>query len=251
MRKILLATFLAAGIAGPAFAAGETPKPPPQEWSFGGLFGTVDPAAAQRGFQVYKEVCSTCHGLYHVAYRNLTEIGFTEDEVKAIAAQATVKDGPNDEGAMFERPGRPSDKFARPFPNEKAARATNNGAYPPDLSLMTKARPDGANYVHALLVGYEQPPAGATLGDGMNWNKYFPGHQIAMAPPLSENQVTYSDGTPASVDQMAKDVVSFLAWTAEPEMEDRKRTGIKVILFLLVLTGLLYAAKRKIWAAVH
>jgi ubiquinol-cytochrome c reductase cytochrome c1 subunit len=162
-----------------------------------------------------------------------------------------VRDGPNDEGEMFERPGRPSDKFHRPFANEKAARAANNGAYPPDLSLIVKARPDGANYLYGLLTGYSEAPAGVAMGEGMNYNKYFPGHQIAMPPPLSENSVTYSDGTPASVDQMSKDLTTFLAWTAEPELEDRKRTGIKVILFLLVLTGLLYAAKRKIWAAVH
>ncbi|BBK40768.1 cytochrome c [Allostella vacuolata] len=251
MRKFLLATVLAAGLAGPAFAAGDAPKPPAQDWSFGGLFGTFDRASAQRGFQVYKEVCSACHGAYHLAYRNLAAIGFNEDEVKGIAAGVTVRDGPNDEGEMFERPGRPSDKFARPFANEKAARAANNGAYPPDLSLMTKARPDGANYVHGLLTGYAPPPAGVTMGEGMNYNKYFPGHQIAMAPPLNENGVTYSDGTPASVDQMARDVTTFLAWAAEPEMEERKKTGIKVILFLLVLTGLLYATKRKIWAAIH
>lgn len=251
MRKFLLATVLAAGIAGPALAAGEAPKPPSVDWHFGGLFGTVDLAAAQRGFQVYKEVCSACHGVYHLSYRNLADIGFNEEEVKALAAQATVKDGPNDEGTMFDRPGRPSDKFARPFPNEKAARASNNGAYPPDLSLIIKARENGADYVHGLLTGYESPPAGVKMGDGMNYNKYFPGHQIAMAPPLSDNQVTYSDGTPASVDQMAKDVVNFLSWAAEPEMEQRKRTGIKVILFLLIFTGILYAAKRKIWANLH
>ncbi|MCC7272697.1 MAG: cytochrome c1 [Alphaproteobacteria bacterium] len=250
MRKILLATLLAAGIAGPA-AAAESPKAPAQEWSFGGLFGTLDLASAQRGFQVYKEVCATCHGLYHLSYRNLGDIGFNEEEVKAIAAQATVRDGPNDQGEMFDRPGRPSDRFVRPFANEKAARATNNGAYPPDLSLITKARADGPNYIYGLLTGYGDPPPGTVMGEGMNWNKYFPGHQIAMPPPLTANGVTYSDGTPSSVEQMAKDLVTFLAWSAEPEMEQRKRTGVKVILFLLVLTGLLYAVKRKVWAAVH
>ena len=251
MRTFLLAAALATGLAAPALAAGDAPKPPAQDWSFGGLFGTFDRAAAQRGFQVYKEVCAACHGVYQISYRHLAAIGFNEDEVKAIAAQATVRDGPNDEGEMFERPGRPSDKFHRPFANEKAARAANNGAYPPDLSLIVKARPDGANYLHGLLTGYSEAPAGVAMGEGMNYNKYFPGHQIAMPPPLSENSVTYSDGTPASVDQMSKDLTTFLAWTAEPELEDRKRTGIKVILFLLILTGLLYAAKRKIWAAVH
>lgn len=250
MRATAFALALLAGIAGPAGAA-EAPKAPAQEWSFGGLFGTFDRAAAQRGFQVYKEVCAACHGAYHLSYRHLRDIGFSEDEVKGIAAQATVRDGPNDEGQMFERPGRPSDKFVRPFPNEKAARFANNGAYPTDLSLITKARADGANYLFALLTGYSDPPPGVVMGDGMQYNKYFPGHQIAMPPPLNANQVTYSDGTAASVEQMAKDVVTFLSWSAEPEMETRKRTGVKVILFLLVLTGLLYAVKRKIWAAVH
>ncbi|MGE0716316.1 MAG: cytochrome c1 [Alphaproteobacteria bacterium] len=250
MRKTLLAAAVALLTAAPAMAA-EAPKPPAQDWSFGGLFGTLDRAAAQRGYQVYKEVCAACHGMYHLNYRNLGEIGFNEDEVKAIAAQATVRDGPNDQGELFDRPGRPSDRFARPFPNEKAARAANNGAYPPDLSLIVKARADGANYLYGVLTGYGEPPAGVHMGEGMNWNRYFPGHQIAMPPPLNQNGVTYADGTAASIEQMAKDVTTFLAWSAEPEMEERKRTGIKVILFLLVLTGLLYATKRKVWAAVH
>ena len=152
---------------------------------------------------------------------------------------------------MFQRPARPSDRFRKPFANENAARAANNGAAPPDLSLMIKAREDGANYVYALLTGYGEPPADMKMADGMNYNKHFPGGQIAMAPPISEGVVEYVDGTKATMEQVSRDVVAFLAWAAEPEMEARKRLGVKVILFLLVLTGMLYAVKRKVWADVH
>jgi ubiquinol-cytochrome c reductase cytochrome c1 subunit len=169
----------------------------------------------------------------------------------ALAAEVEVTDGPNDQGEMFQRPGRPSDRFPSPFPNEQAARAANNGAAPPDLSLMVKARAGGADYIHALLTGYSDPPQGVTLMEGMHYNKYFPGHQIAMPPPLNPDQVTYADGTKATVEQMAHDVSAFLAWAAEPELEARKRLGLKVVLFLLILTGLLYVAKRKIWSDVH
>jgi ubiquinol-cytochrome c reductase cytochrome c1 subunit len=222
-----------------------------QSWSFDGLFGTFDRAAAQRGFQVYKEVCSTCHAVSLLAYRNLAALGFNEDEVKAIAADVKVQDGPNDQGEMFERPGRPSDFFVKPFANEKAARANNNGAYPPDLSLITKARKGGADYVYSILNGYGDPPPGVTVADGMNYNKYFAGHQIAMPQPLQPNQLTFADGTAASLPQEAHDVVTFLSWAAEPELEARKRIGLETILFLIVLTGMLYAVKRKVWAAVH
>jgi ubiquinol-cytochrome c reductase cytochrome c1 subunit len=222
-----------------------------QSWSFDGLFGTFDRAAAQRGFQVYKEVCSTCHAVSLLAYRNLAALGFNEDEVKAIAADVKVQDGPNDQGEMFERPGRPSDFFVKPFANEKAARANNNGAYPPDLSLITKARKGGADYVYSILNGYGDPPPGVTVADGMNYNKYFAGHQIAMPQPLQPNQLTFADGTAASLPQEAHDVVTFLSWAAEPELEARKRIGLETILFLIVFTGMLYAVKRKVWAAVH
>jgi ubiquinol-cytochrome c reductase cytochrome c1 subunit len=225
-------------------------------WSFDGPFGTFDRAALQRGFQVYKEVCSSCHALSLLFYRNLGGPGgpgFGEDEVKAIAAGYKVQDGPNDQGEMFERAGRPSDPFVKPFPNEKAARAGNNGAYPPDLSLITKAREGGANYVYSILNGYGDLPQGFKLNEGMNYNKYFAAgeHQIAMPQPLQPNQVTYSDGTQASLQQEAHDVVTFLAWASEPELEARKRIGLESILFLIVLTVLLYAVKRKVWAAVH
>lgn len=251
MKKLLFGAcavvLLASTISG-VHAAGESIKPPPQKWSFQGLFGTFDRAALQRGFQVYNETCSVCHSLRLVAYRNLMEIGFTEDQVKKIAAAKEVADGPNDEGEMFQRPARPSDKFVKPFPNEQAARAANNGAYPPDLSLIVKARVGGADYLHALLTGYKEPPADVKMGDGMSYNVYFAGSQIAMAPPLVEDGVEYADKTKATVAQMAQDVTTYLAWAAEPETEDRKRIGIKAILFLIVLTGMLYAIKRKVWA---
>ena len=172
----------------------------------------------------------------------------TEDQVKKIAAAKEVTDGPNDEGEMFQRPARPSDKFVKPFPNEQAARAANNGAYPPDLSLIVKARVGGADYLHALLTGYKEPPADVKMSEGMYYNVYFPGNQIAMAPPLAEGVVEYADKTKATVSQMAHDLTTFLAWAAEPETEDRKRIGIKAILFLIVLTGMLYAIKRKVWS---
>ncbi|MFN0044079.1 MAG: cytochrome c1 [Alphaproteobacteria bacterium] len=249
MRSMAFAAALT--LAASSAHASETAKIPKQNWSFGGIFGTFDRAQLQRGFTVYKNVCSACHGMNLIAYRNLTEIGFSEDEVKAIAAEYEVTDGPNDEGEMFQRPARPSDRLRKPFANENAARAANNGAAPPDLSLMIKAREDGANYVYALLTGYAEPPADMKMADAMSFNKHFPGGQIAMAPPISEGAVEYADGTSATVEQISRDVVAFLAWAAEPEMEARKRLGVKVILFLLVLTGMLYAVKRKVWADVH
>lgn len=254
-RKALTALALLGGlaVAQPALAAGEgAPEIPNRRFSFDGLFGTFDRASAQRGFQVYKEVCANCHAMKQLSYRHLRELGLSEAEVRAIAATVTVNDGPNDEGQMFERPGRPSDRFRSPFASEQAARAANNGAYPPDLSVIVKARENGADYLFALLTGYTDPPEGATLMEGMSYNTYFPGHQIAMAPPLTgEGQVEYHDQTPATVEQMAHDVVNFLAWAAEPEMELRKQMGVKIILFLTILGGLTYAVKRKIWAAAH
>lgn len=236
----------------PAQAAGDSPHPPERHWSFSGMFGTFDRAALQRGFQVYKEVCAACHSMRYVSYRDLVALGFNEDEVKAIAAGYEVQDkDANDKGELVNRPGRPSDRFVSPFPNEQAARAANNGAFPPDLSLMVKAREGGADYVHALLTGYANAPAGVTVPDGMNYNTYFPGHMIAMAAPLNDGAVTFADNTKATPAQMAEDVATFLAWTAEPEMEVRKRTGIKVVLFLFVLSGLLYAVKRKVWKGIH
>jgi ubiquinol-cytochrome c reductase cytochrome c1 subunit len=239
------------GLQASAALAVEATDAPARDWSFSGVFGQFDRGALQRGLQVYREVCSGCHGIQFIHFRNLAALGYDEDEIKAIAAEYTVEDGPNDEGEMFERPGRPSDRFPSPFPNDKAAAAANNGAVPPDLSLMTKARDDGPNYIHALLTGYEEPPEDFEVIEGTSYNVYFPGNQTAMAPPLFEDAVEYGDGTPATVEQMAADVTTFLAWAAEPELEERKRMGINVMLFLLVFTGVLYAVKRKVWAELH
>jgi ubiquinol-cytochrome c reductase cytochrome c1 subunit len=232
-------------------SAAEAPEPPHQNWSFEGPLGTFDRAALQRGYQVYKEVCSACHSMNQLYYRNLAALGFNDAEIKALAAEATVTDGPNDQGEMFERPGRPSDHFKAPFPNAKAASAANNGAAPPDLSLIIKALHGGSDFVYALLNGYTDPPAGVKVPDGMNYNVMFPGHMIAMPPPLSEGAVTFADGTAASVPQMAHDVVTFLTWASEPEMEQRKRIGLKVMAYLLLMAGVLFALKRKIWRDVH
>ena len=251
MRKFLLgaagAFLLGLGTA----TAAEGPALPSEHWSFEGVFGTFDRASAQRGFQVYQEVCSTCHGLYQLSYRDLAGIGFSPEEVRAIAAQKQVQDGPNDEGEMFQRPARPSDKFVKPFPNEQAARAANNGAYPPDLSMLVKARFHGPDYVYAILTGYKDAPADFKLGEGMNYNEFFPGHQIAMPKPLNDGAVTFADGTPNTVQAMARDVTTFLSWASEPTLEERHRTGVKVMLFLIVAAVVFYFLKRRIWADVH
>jgi ubiquinol-cytochrome c reductase cytochrome c1 subunit len=242
---------LAAAHAAPALAQStEAETPPALSWSFDGMFGSYDQAALQRGFQVFQNVCSACHASKYLAFRDLSALGYTPEQVKAIASGYTVQDGPNDQGEMFERPGIPSDHRPPPFPNDQASRASNNGALPPDLSLIAKAREHGADYIHAILAGYEDPPAGVTVPDGLYYNEYFPGHMIAMPPPLSDGAVTYADGTPATVPQMAADVSQFLMWLAEPRLEQRKETGVKALLFLVVLAGLLYAYKRKIWADV-
>ena len=255
LRGALGGVLVAGGLllaGGPALAAGEALPPPDTHFSFDGLFGSFDRASAQRGFQVYKEVCSNCHSMRQLFYRNLRELGLSDAEVRAIAATVQVNDGPNDEGQMFERPGRPSDRFRSSFTNEKAARAANNGALPPDLSVITKAREHGADYIHALLVGYADPPEDFQLMEGMNYNKYFAGRQIAMAPPLTgEGQVEFKDGTKGTVEQMATDVTTFLAWAAEPELESRKQMGVRIVLFLTILGGLTYAVKRKVWSDVH
>lgn len=248
---LALSLALGLGTGGTARAAGEAIQIPELEWSFEGIFGHFDRASAQRGLQVYVQVCSTCHGLKYIAFRNLMELGYTEDEASAIAAQFTVVDGPDDDGEMFERPAILSDYFPSPFPNDQAARASNGGALPPDLSLIVKAREDGANYVHAILTGYADPPADVELMAGMNYNEYFPGHQIAMAQPLYGDDVEYADGTPASIDQESIDLVQFLTWAAEPSLERRKETGLGVMIFLVVFTGVMFAFKKKIWRDVH
>jgi ubiquinol-cytochrome c reductase cytochrome c1 subunit len=231
---------------------------PREEWSFNGFFGKFDQAQLKRGFQVYKDVCSACHSMNLVSYRNLGQIGFTEDEVKDIAASVQVQDGPNDAGEMFERPGKPSDAFKAPFPNEQAARAANNGALPPDMSLLARSRAgkgftgyDGADYIHAILTGYKEAPADFKLGDGMNYNEYFRGHQIAMPQPLTDGAVTFADGAPNTLEDESRDVAAFLTWAGEPNLESRHLTGLKAVLFLVVFTLLFYAAKRKIWSRIH
>jgi ubiquinol-cytochrome c reductase cytochrome c1 subunit len=229
----------------------ETPEPVHIKWHHDGLFGTFDRASAQRGFQVYREVCSACHGLTFVAFRNLTDLGFSAEQIEALAAEYTVTDGPNDEGDMFERPARPSDPIPPPYPNPQAARVANGGALPPELSLITKARAGGTDYVYSILTGYEEPPADAQAPEGLHYNAYFPGHWIAMPPPLSDGAVTYADGTEATVPQMAEDVATFLTWAGEPTLEQRKQTGLKVTLFLIVFSGLTYATMRKVWSGVH
>ncbi|MGK9171523.1 cytochrome c1 [Inquilinus limosus] len=251
------ALWLALGADLPAARAQEEhpPAPPAQNWSFGGFFGTFDRASAQRGFQVYKEVCSTCHSMHLMSYRDLSGLGFSEDEVKAIAAEYKVADT-NDAGEPIERTALPSDRFHNPFPNDKAAAAANGGKVPPDLSLMAKARgsggeTDGPNYVFAFLTGFHDAPEGFQVPDGLNYNTYFPGHVTAMPNILTDGAVTYTDGTNATHEQMAWDVTNFLMWTAEPTMEERKHTGVKVILFLIIFAGLLYSVKRKVWASAH
>ena len=253
MRKLSIgvAAALLFGLQAGAALAAEGKELPERDWSFSGIFGQFDRGAMQRGLQVYREVCSGCHGLRFIAFRNLAALGYGEDEIKAIAADYSIVDGPDEEGEMFERPGRPADRFPSPFPNDKAAAASNNGAVPPDLSLIVKARTGGADYVHALLTGYAEPPEDREILEGQNYNLYFPGNVTAMAEPLFEDAVEYGDGTPATVERMATDVATFLAWAAKPEMEERKSMGIGVMLFLLVFTGVLYAAKRKVWADLH
>lgn len=335
--------FLITALMLPALVFASTGAKEPEQinWAFDGVLGKMDKPSVQRGLQVYKEVCAACHGLKRVPFRSLENIGLSEAEAKAFAAEYTVTDGPNDDGEMFDRPGRPSDKFPSPYANDKAARAMQNGALPPDLSLIIKARPDGANYVHALLNGYSEAPAysceevldgkcvkfkhlsevdakvaevtaekakeaeasdasdddknaadkdrakteeAATapveqtvgqlfrcsdiqhsesvdakgkktaietcveMGKTMHYNPYFPGKQIAMPAPLSDDQVTYQDDTKATREQMSRDVVNFLQWAAEPEMEARKRLGIKVIIFLASMTAFFWFTKKRIWS---
>ena len=242
--SFLLGSFSAA-------VAAEAEAPPSQDWSFSGWNGTVDRASAQRGLQIYLENCASCHSLSLVAYRNLGDLGFNEDEVKAIAANYFVTDGPDDFGDMFERPAIPSDRFVPPFANAQIARSANNGALPPDLSLITKARINGPDYVYALMLGYEEPPDGTEVMLGLSYNRYFPGNQIAMPQVIWEDGTVYADGTAATAEQQSWDVVNFLQWAGEPHMEARKRMGVKVVIYLLAFAGIMYAFKRKIWSKLH
>jgi cytochrome c1 len=235
-------------------APNEAPEIAHQSWSFSGPFGTYDNAQLQRGFQVYKEICSNCHSMRLLSYRNLGEPGgpeFPPKAVQALAAQVQITDGPNDKGEMFQRPGRPSDHFRSPFANDQLARLANGGALPPDLSVMAKAREGGPDYIYALLTGFTDPPAGFKLVQGMHYNKAFPGHQLAMPPPLSDGVVSYTDGTPKTLDNYARDVSAFLMWAAEPKLEERHQVGARVLLFLAIFAAIMYLAKRAVWARLH
>jgi cytochrome c1 len=274
---VLLLASLVFGVSS-ANAAGEAPKIPHQEWTFSGLTGYFDNEQLRRGYLVYKNVCSACHGMRLLYYRNLTEPGgpeFSEERVKEFAAEAQVTDGPNDEGEMFTRPGRLSDRFVSPYPNKKAAAAAQGGAYPPDLSVIAKARAiesseawyldpirwigdiltgyqeQGADYSYALLTGYHEAPEGVELNPGMYYNSAYPGHQIAMPSPLVEGIVDYPDGTAPTVENYSRDVTAFLAWAAEPKLEERKRMGLKVLIYLSILALLLYMSKRALWRNVE
>ena len=250
--KIFILFFLLFFYTSNLFAAESSTKSLPQhEWSFEGITGTFDRGALQRGYQVYSEVCSGCHSMKLLYYRDLIDIGFSEDQVKAIASEFTVIDGPNDEGEMFERDARPADRFVSPYLNDNEERANNNGAYPPDLSVITKAKKDGANYIYNLLLGYKDPPADMEVGEGMYYNIYMAGNQIAMPQPIYDESVDYADGTNNSAEQLAEDLVVFLTWAAEPELEVRKNLGIKVILFFIVLGFIIFLAKNHLWREVH
>jgi ubiquinol-cytochrome c reductase cytochrome c1 subunit len=241
----------AAVLALPARAEEDTVLPK-QSWSFDGPLGTINRAAAQRGFQVYNEVCSACHSMKYMDYRNLAQIGLTTAQIKAIAASKTVPGPLDDDGKPTTRPGLPSDQFVAPFPNDQAAKSANNGALPPDQSLLLNAREGGADYIYALVgLGYVDPPPGVKVPDGLYYNKYFPGHNIHMPPPLSDGAVTYADGTKATVQQEAHDVATFLYFTSNPENDERKRLGVRIVGFLALLTGVTYGVKKKIWSDVH
>ena len=237
-----------------ANAAGEQQEPLKVDWSFKSFFGKFDRASLQRGYQVYTEVCASCHSLKHLSYRNLAEKGgpeFTELEAKAIASNFEVTDGPNSDGEMFERPAKLSDKFVMPYANVQEAIAANGGAYPPDMSVLVKARSGGANYIYSVLMGYDEPPAGMELDDGVYYNKYMYGNKIKMANPLDDGIVEYNDGTEATIDQMSKDVVTFLTWAAEPHLETRHRIGFKVIVYLIILSILVYFSMKKICSRIE
>ena len=224
------------------------------DWSFKGLFGKFDRGALQRGYQVYTEVCASCHSMKYLSYRNLGEKGgpeFSEAEVKAIAASFEITDGPNADGEMFERPAKLSDKFVMPYDNVKAAQAANGGAYPPDMSVLVKARGGGVDYIYSLLQGYEEAPSGMTLDEGVHYNKYMYGNKIKMPKQLYDDLVTYNDGTLATPEQMAKDVVTFMAWSAEPHLEARHKIGFRALIYLFIITILVYFSMKKIWSRVE
>lgn len=251
MKKLILAAASALALAYLPTASQAAPAEGVEmlhvDWTWKGTFGKFDRLQLQRGLQVYREVCSSCHSLKYIAFRDLMALGYSEDQVKALALEyefPTI----DDEGSESTRKGIPADKFPKPYPNDKFARASNNGALPPDLSLITKARENGPNYVYSLMQGYEEPPAGFAMMEGLHYNKYFGGNQIVMNKPLNDGQVTYADGTAATVEQMSKDVVAFLHWAAEPKLEVRHATGFRVMIYVLIFTILAYFLKRRIWA---
>ncbi len=249
MKKVILAAAAATLVTLPLNAnAADAIPVPPQEWSFDGLLGTFDKQQLQRGFQVYREVCAACHGLKYIAFRNLEALGYSEAQIKALAEEYQIEDGPDEFGETFLRPGKASDYVPDPFPNEAVARMANGGALPPDLSLMTKARANGPDYVYNLMIGYVDPPADVELMAGMSYNKYFPGNQIAMGEQLFDDRVFYADGTAATKEQISKDVTAFLHWAAEPNLEARHSMGIKVMLYTLLFTVLAYLLKVRIWS---
>jgi len=251
MIQRLFAALVATLLAGPALAAGGDVALTKRDWSFNGPFGTFDKAAMQRGFQVYREVCAGCHSMQYIAFRNFADLGYNEAEIKAIAAEYDVEDGPNDEGEMFTRPGIPADRMPSPYPNDNAARAGNGGALPPDLSLIAKARANGPDYLYSLLIGYKEAPALMNVPDGMYYNDAYPGNLIAMPQPLYGDDVTYADGADASIEGSAADLTQFLMWAAEPKMEARKRIGVAVVFFLSIFVVLSVMAKRRVWADIH
>ncbi len=253
MRKVFLILLILLVTTNSANAHKATDEPiKTLKWTFEGALGYYDKASLRRGFQVYNEVCAACHSMNLLTYRKLKNIGYSEDEVKTIAATKTVHDGPNDEGEMFDRPGRPNDTFVAPYRNKQASMAANGGAYPPDLSLSAKAyeHSGGPNYIYSLLTGFQDAPDGFVLPEGKYYNRYYEGHVISMAPPLSDGIISYADGTAESVDQMARDVSNFLQWAAEPELEERKKMGFNFMVFLIFATIISYLLKKRIWSDV-
>ena len=253
--KIYFTTiFLTLSIQNITYSAGENYPLLKQDWSFKSFFGTFDRASLQRGYQVYTEVCASCHSLKYVSYRNLAEKGgpeFSIDQAKAIASNFEVTDGPNNDGEMFTRPAKLSDKFVMPYANDQEAKLSNGGAYPPDMSVLVKARAGGADYIYSVILGYEDPPEGMKLDDGVYYNKYMYGNKIKMPPQLYDDLVTYADGTPATPEQMAKDITTFLAWTAEPKLEERHKFGFRAIIYLVILTILVYFSMKRIWSRIE
>ena len=222
-----------------------------QNWSFEGIFGRYDNSTLQRGLQIYQEVCSACHGMKRLRFRELRDLGFTDDQIKQYAKTFEILDGPNELGEMFIRPGEPSDTFVSPYKNKEEAKVSFGGSYPPDLSLLTKAIKNGPDYIYSLLTGYEDPPKEFKLTDGLYYNPYYDGKVIAMPPPLYDNAIEYIDGTNASLDQLSYDIVHFLNWAAEPKLQQRKSLGLKVLLFLIILTLLLYVTMKEIWSRIE